>query len=78
MSHQTDNGSEFEAVFDHYCQHNNILHKWTYPRCPKINGVIERFNRSIQEEWLDVYQEELIEIKQGNLRIAKVSLFLQQ
>ena len=72
---QTDNGSEFEAVFDHYCQRNNILHKWTYPRCPKINGVIERFNRSIQEEWLDVYQEELLELDQANQRIAEYLYF---
>lgn len=47
---QTDNGSEFEGDFEAYCCSHNIKHLWTYPNSPKINGVIERFNRSIQEE----------------------------
>lgn len=52
---QTDNGSEFEGVFEEYCQVQQIKHIWTYPNSPKINGVIERFNRSIKEEWLERY-----------------------
>ncbi len=50
---QTDNGSEFLGVFDQYCQSYNIPHFFTYPRSPKINGGIERFNRTIQEEFID-------------------------
>ena len=72
---QTDNGSEFEAVFDRYCLDEKIKHLWTYPHCPKINGVIERFNRSLQEEWLDMYQDELIELDQANQRIAEYLYF---
>ena len=68
---QTDNGSEFAKEFDKYCQQNKIKHKWTYPHSPKINGVIERFNRSIQEEWLDMYQDEMLDIILINQRIKE-------
>ena len=68
---QTDNGSEFEGDFDRYCKEEKITHKWTYPKMPKVNGVIERFNRSIQEEWLDMYQDELIDPDVANRRIAE-------
>ncbi|HNS65321.1 MAG TPA: integrase core domain-containing protein [Candidatus Woesebacteria bacterium] len=50
---QTDNGSEFLGVFDQYCQTHGIPHHFTYPRSPRINGGIERFNRTIQEEFID-------------------------
>lgn len=50
---QTDNGSEFLGAFDQYCQAHSIPHFFTYPRSPRINGGIERFNRTIQEEFID-------------------------
>ena len=68
---QTDNGSEFEGVFEQYCRDNKIKHRWTYPNSPKINGVIERFNRSLQEEWLDLYQDEMLDINLINRRIKE-------
>ncbi|MGC8971621.1 MAG: integrase core domain-containing protein, partial [bacterium] len=50
---QTDNGSEFLGVFDKYLKERGIEHKFTYPRCPKINGYIERANRTLKEEFLE-------------------------
>lgn len=49
---QTDNGSEFAKYFDEACMSTGITHFWNYPRNPKQNAFIERFNRTIQEEWL--------------------------
>ena len=72
---QTDNGSEFMGVFDDYCTKRKIKHVWTYPKHPRVNGVIERFNRSLQEEWLDMYQDELLEPTQANQRIAEYLYF---
>ena len=72
---QTDNGSEFLGVFDYYCRKNGIAHHFTYPHHPKINGVVERFNRSIQEEWLNMYQDEMVEPVLINQRIAEYLLF---
>lgn len=50
---QTDNGLEFLGAFEAYLKRMNIEHLFTYPRCPKINGIVERFNRSIQDEFVD-------------------------
>ena len=50
---QTDNGSEFLKDFDAYLQQNDIVHHFIYPHSPRINGVVERFNRTIQDEFLD-------------------------
>ena len=72
---QTDNGSEFMALFDTYCAVYQIKHIFTYPKHPKVNGVVERFNRSLQEEWLDMYQDELIEPDTANQRIAEYLYF---
>lgn len=47
---QTDNGSEFLASFHAYLEEQSIKHQFIYPRLCKVNGVVERFNRTIQEE----------------------------
>lgn len=50
---QTDNGSEFLKDFDAYLQQQSIVHHFIYPHSPKINGVVERFNRTIQDEFIN-------------------------
>jgi putative transposase len=50
---QTDNGSEFFLNFHEYLEQQNINHQFIYPKSPKINGVVERFNRTIQEEFIN-------------------------
>lgn len=49
---QTDNGSEFLKSFHEYLEEQRIKHQFIYPRMPKINAFIERFNRTIQEEFI--------------------------
>jgi transposase InsO family protein len=49
---QTDNGSEFLKSFHEYLEKQDITHKFIYPKMPKINAFIERFNRTIQEEFI--------------------------
>lgn len=56
---QTDNGSEFAKHFHEACVALNITHYHTYPRCPKMNAHIERFNRTISEEFV-VYHRALL------------------
>jgi len=53
VSVQTDNGLEFLGDFDAYCERHGVKHSFTYPRCPRINGVVERFNRTMSEELLE-------------------------
>jgi len=52
---QTDNGSENLGEFDKALEKANIPHLFIYPRCPKINSIIERYNRTLQEEFIDNY-----------------------
>lgn len=49
---QTDNGLEFHKDFDNYLENEKIIHYWNYPKTPKMNAFIERFNKTIQEELL--------------------------
>ena len=48
---QTDNGSEFEKYFDKDCQNYGLVHFFNYPKHPQANGHLERFNRTIQEQF---------------------------
>lgn len=50
---QTDNGLEFLGDFQDYLIKGSIPQIFIYPRCCRINGVVERFNRTIQEEFID-------------------------
>lgn len=50
---QTDNGSEFHLYFRDYLKERNITHYYNYPGRPYRQGHIEKFNRSIQEEFVD-------------------------
>jgi transposase InsO family protein len=49
---QTDNGSEFAALFDDACKTSGITHFHTYPRTPKMNAHVERFNRTLSEDFI--------------------------
>lgn len=67
---QTDNGSEFLGEFDQYLEGEEIKHEFIYPRSPKINGYIERFNRTFKEEFL--YKHELdICLEKFNEKLTK-------
>ncbi len=55
----SDNGSEFQGAFDKKAAEAGIKRWYTYPRCPKMNAQAERFNRTIQEKFVD-YNEDLL------------------
>jgi len=57
----TDNGSEFMKHFDEELRRLHRNHWHTYPRTPKMNAHVERFNRTIQEEFIDYHEELLLE-----------------
>lgn len=48
----SDNGSEFAKYFDEACQRLHITHVYTRVKTPKDNAVDERFNRTVQEEFM--------------------------
>jgi transposase InsO family protein len=55
----TDNGLEFtnirgnqgSSIMDEFCLRNNIKHKLTRKRRPQTNGKVERFHRTVGEEF---------------------------
>jgi len=49
---QTDNGSEFHKYFERACDKLELNHYWSRPRTPKDNAVNERFNQTIQYEFI--------------------------
>ena len=51
-SHQ-DNGSEFKKEFTKICQEENVKQYFSRPRTPKDNPSLERFNQTIQREWIN-------------------------
>lgn len=51
----TDNSSEFKKHFAERLKELHLIHYHTYPRGPKMNTHLERFNRTIQEEFIDYF-----------------------
>ena len=49
---QTDNGHEFLKYFAQACQDEHLVHFFNYPRHPQSNAHLERFNRTIQEQFV--------------------------
>jgi transposase InsO family protein len=56
----TDNDCEFMKHFDEEIHRLHKNHWHTYPKTPKMNAHVERFNRTIQEEFIDYHEELLI------------------
>jgi len=66
---QVDGGSEFQAAFEEACQVRSIRLFVLPPRSPKLNGCVERAQRTHQEEFYEVYD--------GDLEIASLSQALR-
>ena len=56
---QVDGGSEFQAGFEAACQHKGIRLFVLPPRSPKLNGHVERAQRTHTEEFYEVYDGSL-------------------
>ena len=58
----TDNGNEFHRYFEEGLRTLNLNHWWSRPRTPKDNPKNERFNRTLQEEFLQLgnYHSDLL------------------
>jgi len=55
---QIDGGSEFMAAFEAECQARGIPLWVLPPHSPKLNGQVERMNRTFREEWWECYEGE--------------------
>jgi len=72
---KTDNGYEFLGEFDRYLVSKGITHFFSYPRTPKSNSYVERFNRSIQEEFLDYHIYLVDNLKEINTKLIDYLIF---
>jgi len=62
----SDNGSEFGGEFTRACQGLNITQVYSRVRQPKDNAVLERFNWTVQDEWLAMSETGLDDIEAAN------------
>lgn len=72
---QTDNGKEFWGEFGVYLEKQNIKHIFTYPQCPKVNGAVERFNRTIQEEFIEPNLHLIYNQEEYNKKLARYLIY---
>jgi len=66
-----DNGSEFEKDFKAACVELSLPQWYSRPHTPKDNPVLERFNRTIQEEFVDIIDIGVEEVQPFNQRLAE-------
>jgi len=71
---QIDGGSEFQSVFEEECQRRGIKLFVLPPRSPKLNGGVERANRTHTEEFYEVTDSdfELADIRTKLLEWEKI------
>jgi len=72
---QSDNGSEFLGEFDSYLNTMHIEHRFSYPRCPKINSCVERYNRTIKDEFVAQNLDVVHDIRLFRMRLAEYLIF---
>ena len=71
----TDNGSEFKKHFDQKLRDLHMIHYHTYPKTPKMNAHLERFNRTIQEEFVDYNSYLLLNPNDFNRKLIDYLIF---
>jgi putative transposase len=64
-----DNGSEFEKEFKEACRELALPQWYSRVRTPKDNPVLERFNRTIQEEFIEMTDVGFEDIEEFNLNL---------
>ena len=66
---QTDNGSEFHKHFSKHLKEQNITHYFNYAGQPYKQGHIEKYNRTMQEEFIDWHEISLENTQQFNRKL---------
>ena len=71
----TDNGSEFKKHFAEELRRLHLVHFHTYPKTPKMNAHLERFNRTLQEEFVDFHAPLLKDVDAFNRELMDYLIF---
>ena len=72
---QTDNGLEFEHLFRDFLQRSKIVHFHNYPRNPQANAYVERFNRTIQEQFVWANECDIEDLNIFNISLMRYLLW---
>ena len=72
---QTDNGHEFLKHFTQVCREEHLVHYFNYPRHPQSNAHLERFNRTIQEQFVNFNTDSLDEPAVFNRQLMEYLLW---
>lgn len=72
---QTDNGHEFQKHFAQTCEQNRLVHFFNYPRHPQSNGHLERFNRTVQEQFANWHTDDLDDVTVFNQSLMEYLLW---
>jgi len=62
----SDNGSEFAGAFEKAITANHLTQVYSRVKWPKDNPCLERFNRTIQDEWLNYSEVGLNDLDEAN------------
>lgn len=65
-----DNGSEFAKDFTAACHALNLPQWYSRVRTPKDNAVLERFNRTIQEDFVDTWDVDCENVDHFNQKLT--------
>lgn len=68
---QTDNGGEFAGHFDRCCKESDLIHFFNYPRHPQSNAYVERFNKTLQDQFANWHIDELEELDTFNRNLME-------
>ena len=79
----SDNGSEYEGQFADLLRARGIARYYIYSKTPKMNAHAERFDRTVQEEFLDYHEDLLWRGDEANLaalnrKLAEVAALAQR
>lgn len=72
---QSDNGKENLGVFDQQLEKDGIPHLFIYPNCPQIDTFIERYNRTLQEEFIDYHLDVIHDKPLFNKKLADWNIY---
>jgi len=72
---KTDNGHEFLGHFGQHLRDKGITQYFSYPRTPKSNAYIERFNRTIQEEFVSPNMDLIHNTEDFNRKLMEYLVF---
>lgn len=70
-----DNGSEFKCEFEQACRTLGIIQWYSRPHTPKDNSVLERFNRTIQEEFVQTTDVDPLFVDDFNKKLTDWLIF---